>query len=155
MKHENVYDLIKNIVAKSTELKNKYTSELEAKVNYACVFCKDEDDYNYYIEELKNDGNEVIEDTYSGPLFKLKGVDTIAGNLKLFKVRRHDEKHQDLGDADFTISDYEAFKNKCLDSKNFKLITGNGYEMIELMEDNNEVRSYFSNPPLDEELGIK
>ena len=24
MKHENVYDLIKNIVAKSTELKNKY-----------------------------------------------------------------------------------------------------------------------------------
>ena len=155
MKHENVYDLIKSIVAKSTELKNKYTIEIDAKVNYACVFCKDEDDYNYYIEELKNDGNEVIEDTYSGPLFKLKGVDTVAGNLKLFKVRRHDEKHQDLGDADFTINDYEAFKNKYLDSKNFKLITGDGYEMIELMEDNNEVRSYFSNPPLDEELGIK
>ena len=154
MKALEVYDLIKNIVKKSSDLKNKYTGEIDAKVNYACVFCKGENGYNDYIEALKNDGNIVIKDTYSGPLFKLKGVDTVAGKLMLFKVRRHDEKHQDLGDADFTIKDYEAFKMKYKDHQNFKLITGEGYEMIELMGDENDVRAYFSNPPLDEELGI-
>ena len=155
MEINEVYDLVKNIVKKSNELKNKYTDEINAKVNYACIFCKDDNDFNDYISLLKNDNNDIIEDTYSGPLFRLKDLETVAGTLKLLKVRRYDDKHLDLGDADFTVSNYEVFKNKYINKSNFKLISGEGYEMIELMEEKNEVRTYFSNPPLDEELGIK
>lgn len=154
MNINDVYDLVKDIVNKSNILKNKYTDEINAKVNYACIFCKDEDEFNNYIAILKKDNNDIIEDTYSGPLFRLKDLETVAGMLKLLKVRRYDDKHLDLGDADFTVNNYEKFKDKYIDKPNFKLISGDGYEMLELMEEGNEVRTYFSNPPLDEELGI-
>lgn len=154
MNIDDIYELVKYIVSKSNDLKNKYTGEINAKVNYACIFCKKEDEFNNYIEILKRE-NSIIEDTYSGPLFKLNGLETVSGILKLLKVRRYDDKHLDLGDADFTITNYEEFKNKYINEINFKLISGEGYEMIELMEEGNEVRTYFSNPPLDEELGIK
>lgn len=154
MSINDVYDLVKDIVNKSNILKNKYTDEINAKVNYACIFCKDEDEFNNYIAILKEDNNDIIEDTYSGPLFRLKDLETVAGMLKLLKVRRYDDKHLDLGDADFTVNNYEKFKDKYIDKPNFKLISGDGYEMLELMEEGNEVRTYFSNPPLDEELGI-
>ena len=154
MNINDVYDLVKDIVNKSNILKNKYTDEINAKVNYACIFCKDEDEFNNYIAILKEDNNDIIEDTYSGPLFRLKDLETVAGMLKLLKVRRYDDKHLDLGDADFTVNNYEKFKDKYIDKPNFKLISGDGYEMLELMEEGNEVRTYFSNPPLDEELGI-
>ena len=150
----DVYNLVKKIVSKSNDLKNKYTDETFAKVNYACIFCKDTDEYNCYIELLKKDNNRIIEDTYSGPLFRLKGLDTVAGTLKLLKIRKYDDKHQDLGDADFTVKNYSEFKDKYINNSNFKLINGEGYEMLELMEENNNIRTYFSNPPLDEELEI-
>ena len=155
MNVNDVYEIIKNIVEKSNKLKNKYTDEINAKVNYACIFCKNDDEFDNYIKLLKNDNNNIIEDTYSGPLFRLNDLETVSGTLKLLKIRRYDDEHLDLGDADFTVSNYEEFKNKYLDKSNFKLISKEGYEMIELMEEKNEVRAYFSNPPLDEELGIK
>ena len=155
MNINELYEFIKSIVKKSNDLKNKYTNETNAKVNYACIFCKNDEDFNNYIEILKKDDNDIIEDTYSGPLFKLSGLETVAGTLKLLKIRRYDDKHLDLGDADFTVGNYEEFKSKYINNSNFKLISGEEYEMIELMEEGNKVRAYFSNPPLDEELGIK
>ena len=149
-----VYDLIKDIVKKSNELKNKYTNEINAKVNYACIFCKDDNEYNNYIKILKEDGNIIIEDTYSGPLFKIKDLETISGTLKLVKIRRYDDKHLDLGDADFTVSNYIKFKKRYITNHNFKLIVREDSEMIELMEEGYDVRTYFSNPPLDKKLGI-
>ena len=155
MNINNLYDLVKDIVKKANELKNKYTKETEAKVNYACIFCKNEEEFNNYIELLKNSDNIIIRDTYSGPLFKLDGINTVSGRLKLLKIRKYDDKHNDLGDADFTVSDYNVFKKKYINNSNFKLINGDGYEMIELTEDNYDVRCYFSNIPIDIELGIK
>lgn len=150
----NIYDFIKDIVSKSNDLKNKYTNEKDAKISYACIFCKNDEEYNNYISILKNDNNDIIEDTYSGPLFRIKDLETVSGTLKLVKIRRYDENHLDLGDSDFKVNDYEKFKNEYANKPNFKLIVREGYEMIELMEEGNEVRVYFSNPPLDEELGI-
>ena len=109
MNVDEVYNLIKEIVNKSNELKNRYTDEVNAKVNYACIFCKNDDEFNRYIRVLKADKNSVIKDTYSGPLFKLNGLETVAGKLKLLKVRRYDDKHLDLGDADFTVTNYYEF----------------------------------------------
>lgn len=155
MNINDVYNLVKNIVSKSNDLKNKYTDEINAKVNYACIFCKNDEEFNNYVELLKKDNNYIIEDTYSGPLFRLHDLETVSGSLKLLKIRKYDDKHLDLGDADFTVSNYEEFKSKYINKPNFKLIRRNEYEMIELIEEKNEVRAYFSNIPLDEELGMR
>ena len=149
-----LHNLIKEIVKKSVDLKNKYTNYSDAKVNYACIFCKSNEEFNDYINILKQNNNYIIEDTYSGPLFRLNDLETVAGTLKLLKVRKFDDKHLELGDADFTINNYEEFKNKYLNNSNFKLICTDTYEMIELKEENCDVRVYFSNPPPDKELGI-
>lgn len=154
MSINDVYDLAKDIVSKANDLKNKYTDEINSKVSYACIFCKNDEDYNSYIEVLKNNGDEIIENTYSGPLFRIKNLETVSGTLKLLKIRRFDEEHLDLGDADFKVLDFNSFKNKYVNNNNFKLISREGYEMIELMENGYDVRVYISNPPLDEELGI-
>ncbi len=155
MNTNDIYELAKDIVKKANDLKNKYTDEINAKVRYVAIFCKNDEEFNNYIEILKNDSNEVVDDTYSGPVFKIEGIETVSGILKLLKIRRYDDEHLDLGDADFNVSNYEKFKNKYVDNPNFKLISREDYEMIELMEEGYEVRVYFSNPPLDVELGIK
>lgn len=54
--------------------------------------------------------------------------------------------------ADFTVSDYQAFKNKCISQNHFKLIAREKFEMIELMDSEFNVRAYFSHPPLDKQL---
>ena len=155
MNINDIYELAKDIVKKANDLKNKYTNEVNAKVSYVAIFCKNDEEFNNYIKILKNDNNEVVDDTYSGPVFKINSLETVSGTLKLLKIRRYDDKHLDLGDADFNVSNYEEFKNKYVNKPNFNLISREDYEMIELMEDGYEVRAYFSNPPLDEELGIK
>lgn len=148
-------NLIKKIVSSANDLKNKYTDEINARVNYACIFCKNDNDYSDYVSILKENNNEILEDTYSGPLFRINALETVSGTLKLLKVRKYDENHLDLGDADFTITNYDEFKSRYINQANFKLISRQGYEMIELMDDEFNVRVYFSNPPLDEELGIE
>lgn len=145
---------VKLIVEKSKILKDKYTNEYDAKVNYACIFCQNESDFIKYISILKEDNNEILEDTYSGPLFRIKDLDTVSGTLKLLKIRRYDKEHLELGDADFTIKNYNDFKNNCLNKKEFSIISKQDFEMIELMEKDSDVRVYFSNPPIDEDLGI-
>ena len=55
MSINDVYDLAKDIVSKANDLKNKYTDEINAKVSYACIFCKNDEDYNSYIEVLNTD----------------------------------------------------------------------------------------------------
>ena len=153
---DELLEIEKEIVEKADDLKVRYTAEREAKVNYACIFSQNDDEYEIFRKILEENGNAVLEETSTGPLFRIKDLDTIAGTLKLLKIRKYDDKHLDLGDADFTVSNYSKFKEECLKKpENFKLISGDGYEMIELTETGSDVRAYFSNPPIDEEMGIK
>ena len=163
---DELLEIVKEIVEKADDLKVRYTAEREAKVNYACIFSQNDDEYEIFRKILEENGNAVLEETSTGPLFRIKDLDTIAGTLKLLKIRKYDDKHPDLGDADFTVSNYSKFKEECLKKpenfklilkkpENFKLISGDGYEMIELTETGSDVRAYFSNPPIDEEMGIK
>jgi len=151
---DELYNYIKLIVEKANDLKNKYTKEFDAKVNYACIFCKNDIEYNYYIQLLKEDNNIILEETYSGPLFRIKDLNTVSGILKLVKIRKYDKEHNELGDADFTVNNYNEFKNNCLNKKEFNIISRENYEMIELMDIKGDVRVYFSNPPIDIELII-
>jgi hypothetical protein len=145
--------LVRNIVKLSKELKDKYTKAASAPVNYACVFSHSKVEYDGLIEAAGKIG-KVIDNTSTGPVFLIKPIETVAGRLKLLKIRIPDPTRPERGDADFTVPDYDAFKASCLKASNFKLIKRKKSEMIELMELGSSVRAYFSKPPLDRQLGI-
>ncbi len=146
-------ELIKEIVIRAKELKDRHTNESSARVNYSAVFSHTQTEY----EELLAAANEigkVVKDTPTGPLFQIKPIDTSSGRLKLLKIRMPDPTRPERGDADFTVSDYSSFKKSCLEKPGFKLIKRKEMEMIELCEESLDVRAYFSHPTLDEQLGI-
>ena len=153
----NVKDLeqfVQEIVEKAHALKNKHTSEEKAPVNYACIFCQSDEQYDSLVA-LAQEIGKVVEETPTGPLFHIQPLDTIAGNLQLLKIRKPDTTRPELGDADFTVLNYPEFKNKYLPQKEFKLIVRKNFEMIELTDPKFNIRAYFSNPPLDKQLKIK
>lgn len=154
MEIEEFKRFIQGIVEESTTLKNKHTDETNAVVNYACIFCQSEQEFKEY-NNLAKEFGEIVKETSTGPLFKISPLDTISGKLQLLKIRSPDETRTEKGDADFTVSDYNSFKEKYLQKEGFSLIKREEFEMIELVDSKFDVRTYFSNPPLDEQLGIK
>jgi len=153
MNELNLENLVKEIVKKATTLKNKHTDEKHSPVNYACVFSQNDNEFGVLIESAKQMGN-VIKETPTGPLFQIQPLDTISGQLRLLKIRQPDKTRPELGDADFTVGNYQKFKKKHISKDFFKLIERENFEMIELMDSGFDVRAYFSNPPLDKQLNI-
>ena len=154
MTAEDLKQLIQEIVRQSHELKNKHTAEKNAAVNYSAVFSRDKNEYKELYDAAKQIG-KVIKNTPTGDLFKVDGIDTVAGKLKLVKIRLPDPTRHERGDADFTLADYIMFKEKYLSKTGFKLIERKDFEMIELIDPSFNVRAYFSNPPLDLQLGLR
>ena len=146
--------LVMEIVKNANDLKNKHTSEKNAPVNYACIFCQSEAQYNELIEATRKIGT-VIDETPSGPLFQIQPLDTVRGKLRLLKIRNPDKTRPELGDADFTVRNYPEFKRNCLKNTGFKLIQKEKFKMIELVDPKFNVRAYFSHPPLDEQFGLR
>ena len=146
-------DLIKQIVKEANLLKNKHTNQIDAPVNYACIFCHSNEEYTEYTK-LASKFGKILDETPSGPLFQIKPLQTVSGKLQILKVRIPDDEHLDLGDADFTVSNYSSFKKKHLNKTGFKLIVRSEMEMIELMNPKFKARAYFSNPPLNKQFGI-
>jgi hypothetical protein len=159
MDASDLKQFVQEIVKEAADLKKKHTSEEKALVNYACIFCQSDKQYDDLVALAKEIG-KVIEETPTGPLFHIKPLNTVAGKLQLLKIRRPDATRPELGDADFTVSNYPEFKKKYLTQKGFKLMFSNyttrkNFEMIELADPKFNVRAYFSNPPLDKQLGIQ
>ena len=153
MEIEELKLLVKKTVKQACELKNKYTDERDAHVNYACIFSQSDSGYKDLLMTAQKIG-KVIEKTPTGPLFQINSLDTISGKLNLLKIRLPDSKRPERGDADFTVSDYPKFKKRYLSKKGFKLITRDNFEMIELYIPSFNVRVYFSYPPLDQQFGL-
>ena len=147
--------MILDIVKQAAKLKDAYTSEDSAPVNYACIFAQSQAEYDTFTKSAANIG-KVMDDTPTGRLFRIAPLYTVSGRLQLLKVRTPDPTRSERGDADFTVSDYPTFKRRYLAKPGFKLIRKNdNFEMIELMDSYSfNVRAYFSNPPLDKQLGI-
>jgi hypothetical protein len=145
--------LVEEIVRKANDLKNKHTSEKKAPVNYACIFCQNKGQYNNLLATIQNIG-KMIEETPTGPLFHISPLNTVAGKLQLLKIRKPDATRLELGDADFTVENYSEFKKKYLSKTGFKLILRENFEMIELIDPKFNVRTYFSNPPLNKQLSL-
>ncbi len=150
---DGLQELLKDIVKQARKLKDKHTEESTARVNYACVFAQNQNEYDAFVSSANRMGN-LVKNTPTGPLFNIAPLDTKAGELRLIKIRLPDKTRPERGDADFTVCDYFAFKKTCLAKPGFRLILREDFEMIELMDLNFDVRAYFSNPPLDKQLGL-
>ena len=145
--------LVKEIVEKATKLKNKYTDQVNASVNYAYIFSQSNNEYESLIN-ITNEIGKVIKATPTGPLFYIQPLDTISGKLLLLKIRKSDNTRPERGDADFTVDNYLNFKKKYLSQEGFKLIERETMEMIELIDSEFDVRVYFSDPPLNKQVGV-
>ena len=153
MDSEELKELVREIVKEAEELKDKHTDQKRARVNYACIFSQNKTEFEG-LKGLAGKIGKIIEETPTGPLFQIK-LKTAAGELRLLKIRMPDRTRPERGDADFTVLNYSEFKEKFLSRKGFRLIKKReDFEMIELMDIGFKVRVYFSNPPLDRQLGI-
>lgn len=153
MNQEEFIALVKKLVADACALKDRHTDEYDAVVNYACVFPQSQAEYDEYYA-LANALGTTAKETATGKLFMIDPIETVAGILRLVKVRIPDPTRTERGDADFTVRNYDEFKAIALQQSGTKLIERETMEMIELMEEGSDVRVYFSNPPLDVQLGI-
>ena len=153
-KMDSLITTINYIVDQSTELKNKYTGELSAPVEFACVFCQSEEEYKQFTNSIETLG-KVVERTKSGSTYLLDNlIETIGGPLRLVKIRKSDPKRPERGDADFN-TDYKNFKARYQQNSKFELIKRETFEMLRLSDPNFDAMTCFSNEPKSKSLGIK
>ena len=152
MNIEKLKNIIKDIIAQADDLKKTIVT-IPAPVNYACIFCQSDDEYSSFLDMAKQIG-KVVQDTKAGPVFQIESLPTVAGNLRLLKIRKPDPTRPERGDADFTLSNYDEFKKEHINQKGFKLIDKGSFEMIEYKAPHSNILVYFSNPTLAQVLGI-
>ena len=153
METEDLKKLVKSIVENATALKNNHIEYKNTPINYVCIFSQSKEEYEKLLEATRKIG-KVIQETPSGLLFHIEPLQTVSGVLKLLKIRIYDSTRPERGDADFTISNFPEFEKKYLSKPGFKIMNKPDFYMIELMDSDFDVRVYFSNPPLDEQLKI-
>jgi hypothetical protein len=151
-----ITEILEYIIPKTLELSQIHIPGEITRINYSAIFCQNDAE----LERLKKEASQigdVIEETPTGPLYKFhEPLQTVAGPLWLLKVRKPDPTRSERGDADFTLTDYNSFKEKYLkDTEHFKVIDRGNFEMIELKDPKFDVISYFSNIPLTVQLGIE
>lgn len=154
MNKEKLEELVQEIVAEAKKLSAKHTDQANAPVNYACVFTQNEDEYVELHKQASKMGR-IVQNTEMGPVFQIEPIETTAGSLEVLKVRKPDIKRPERGDADFTVEDYEVFKEKYLKQPEFKLISRPNMEMIELFDVHFNVLAYYSHPVLAKTLNLQ
>lgn len=154
METEDLKSIVKDIVEKATILKNKHTECKDAPVNYACFFSHSDEEFASLVG-LADKMGSVVKETPTGPIFLIETISTVAGNLKILKIRKPFTDKPQMGYADFTLSDYPSFKKTYLSDDRFELTVRENYEMIGIKDSEFDVFAYFAYPPLDEQLSIK
>jgi hypothetical protein len=147
-------EIVKYIVDESYELKNKFTEAKTTPVEFACIFCQNEDEYKN-LDKLVSERGGIVQETPSGKTYLLtEGIPTKAGFLRLLKVRKPDPARKERGDADFNTS-YTEFKAKYDNDPRFELIKRDSFEMLRLSDPEFDVMSCFSSTPMSKDLGIE
>lgn len=142
------------IVDQATILKDKHIDAPYAAVNYACIFSQCQEEYDELLAGAHTLG-EVIDTMASGLLFRIDPLQTVSGVLHLLKIRISDPTRPERGYADFTIPDFSTFEKTYGCRQGFSRMDKKNFYMLELVDPAFDVRAYFSNPPLDVQLGIK
>lgn len=150
----NIITTIQSIVRDAETLKDKHTEAKGVPVNYACIFAQSDEEYQQMDAAVAEMG-KVAQETKMGNVYLLEqAIETVAGPLRIVKVRKPAADRPERGDADFTLSDYPAFKREHLGQPGYQLIERPGMEMIELSDPDFDVLAYFSYPILQEALKI-
>jgi len=150
---EELKTLVRAIVAEAAKLRDARTTEQGAPVNYACIFSQSGQEYESLLKAVGQLG-KTVQETAMGPVFYTGPLETNAGPLRLLKIRKPDPKRKEQGDADFTVADYPAFKEKYLGKPGFGIIERPEMEMIELADPAFTALAYFSHPPLGKVLNL-
>lgn len=146
-KMDNLISIINYIVSRSVELKNKYTDEVNAKVEFCDIFCRDDNEYKRLTGVINKMG-KIVYSVPTGHIYLLKKpISTVAGKLRLVKIRRPDNKLRLRGDADFD-TDYPRLKQKYQNNSRFELIVRDKFEMLRLSDPDFDVMTCFSNIPV-------
>lgn len=150
----NLIEIINYIVDQSNKLKNRFTDVSSAPIEFACIFCQTEKEYKELTNSIESLG-KIVERTPSGFTYLLdKPIKTVAGPLRLVKIRKPDPKRPEKGDADFNTN-YKNFKKKYQGISGFELVKRETFEMLRLSNPSFDVMSCFSNIPKSKSLGIK
>ncbi len=138
---------INYIVTRSVDLKNKYTDEVNAQVEFCDIFSRDNDEYQQLTEVINKIG-KIVYTAPTGNIYSLnKPIKTVAGLLSLVKIRKSDDNLHFRGDADFD-TDYPKLKQKYQNNPYFELIVRHKFEMLRLSDPNFDVMTCFSNIPV-------
>ena len=152
---KTISEIVAFIVPRAMELNHAHIKEEVGPINYSAIFCRDDHEYEKLLSEAQVLGI-IADNTPTGPLFRLNApIQTIAGPLHLVKIRKADPTRLERGDADFTMKNYDDFKERYLNDVHFKCIDKGHFEMMELRDPKFSVLSYFSNIPLTIQLGIE
>lgn len=153
-KMNDLISTINYIVNRSTELKNQLVDASGAPIEFVCIFCQNEREYKHFTGLIETLGR-TVEKTQSGFIYLLeKPIETIAGPLRLVKIRKPDPKRPERGDADFN-TDYKNLKKKYQSNFGLELVKRETFEMLRLSSPNFDVMACFSNIPKSRNLGIK
>lgn len=149
----NLIKTINYIVDRSTELKNKFTNAFTAPVEFACIFCQDREEYEKFTSLIQSLG-KIIQNTPNGFTYLLnEPIETVAGSLRLVKIRKPDTQRRERGDADFN-TDYKNFKKRYQRDPRFELVQRETFEMLRLSDPEFDVMACFSSVPMSKDLHI-
>lgn len=129
----NLISIIHYIVNQSIKLKNKYTGEIDATIEFSDIFSRDNDEYRKLTDTINKIG-KIVYTAPTGHIYSLKKpIMTVAGKLSLIKIRRPENKFRFRGDADFD-TDYPKLKQQYQDNPHFELIVREKFEMLRLSD---------------------
>jgi hypothetical protein len=149
----NLIKTINYIVDHSIELKNKFTNVSTAPVEFACIFCQNEKEYDKFTNSIEKLG-KIIQNTPNGLTYLLdKPIKTVAGPLRLVKIRKPDSQRPERGDADFN-TEYNNFKKRYQGNPKFELVRRGTFGMLRLSDPEFDVMACFSSVPMSKDLGI-
>lgn len=119
-------------------------------IRYLTIFAHTPGEYAQLIETARELGKGS--EANNGEKFELaKPLQTEYGNVRMLRIRTPDVYRSQLGCADFSVEDYEAFKAEELPRHpdSMRLIERSQYEMIEFFSyEPNDVLAYVVSKPI-------
>jgi len=118
---QTLTERLNEIISESKKIYDKFLKHHNLVVDYANIFCKDSEEYDFYSEEALKLG--VLLKEVSNGIYVKFNQDLIVNSihLKTIKVRKPDPTKTTDGALDFVTNDYEILKGQLQDNPNFQL----------------------------------
>lgn len=134
---KQLFEAIKYVASEVSKLANEITNETYP-ISYLTVFTHYPEEYQKLTEMFSDlgevsDANNGLKVTLNEPVEEIKQL----------RIRKPDPYRMQVGCADLSIGNYDAFKKKHLEnSQNLRLMERPEYEMIEFFHPDFDVLAY-------------